>query len=55
MGENDPPSTSNEIRAKGSSSKENTSADEVQKSTGRSTYKRAGYDQQQVMRQRTTP
>jgi len=42
MGENNPPSTSNEIRAKGSSSKENTSPEEVQKSTGRSTSQTSG-------------
>ena len=42
MGENDPPSTSNEIRAKGSSSKEDTSPEEVRKSTGRSTSQTSG-------------
>lgn len=42
MGENDPPSTTNEVRAKGSSSKEDTSPDEVRKSTGKPTSQTSG-------------
>jgi len=55
MGENGSPSTTNEVRAKGSSSKEDTSPEEVRKSTGKSTSQQAGNNQQQVMRQRTMP
>jgi len=42
MGENDPPSTTNEVRAKGSSSKEDTGPEEVRKSTGKSTSQTSG-------------
>ena len=42
MGENNPPSTTNEVRAKGSSSKGDTSPDEVRKSTGKPTSQTSG-------------